>query len=190
MTHPPSHPTSPTSPISPIYGLLAEFNDPGELVNAVQKARQAGYRRLDAFTPFPIEEVSEALGLHHTRLPLIVLIGGICGAFAGLGLQYWTSVIDYPLNVGGRPFFSLPSFVPIAFECTVLFAALSAVFGMLALNGLPMPYHPVFNVPRFALATRDRFFLCIEATDQKFDRDETRRFLERLVPRTVAEVEH
>jgi hypothetical protein len=174
----------------PIYGLLAEFNDPNELVSAVRGARAAGYRRLDAYTPFPIEELSEALDLHHSRLSLIVLIGGIVGACAGLGLQYWTAAVDYPINVGGRPFFSLPSFIPITFECTVLFAALSAVLGMLALNGLPMPYHPVFNVPRFALATRDRFFLCIEATDPQFERDATRRFLERFVPRSVSEVEH
>jgi len=174
----------------PIYGLLAEFNDPNELVTAVRGARAAGYRQLDAYTPFPIEELSEALGMHHNRLPLIVLIGGIVGACAGLGLQYWTSVIDYPINVAGRPFFSLPSFIPITFECTVLLAALSAVLGMLALNGLPMPYHPVFNVPRFALATRDRFFLCIEATDPQFDRDATRRVLERFVPRSVSEVDH
>jgi hypothetical protein len=174
----------------PIYGLLAEFNDPNELVSAVRGARAAGYRRLDAYTPFPIEELSEALDLHHSRLSLIVLIGGIVGACAGLGLQYWTAAVDYPINVGGRPFFSLPSFIPITFECTVLFAALSAVLGMLGLNGLPMPYHPVFNVPRFALATRDRFFLCIEATDPQFERDATRRFLERFVPRSVSEVEH
>jgi hypothetical protein len=174
----------------PIYGLLAEFNDPNELVSAVRGARAAGYRRLDAYTPFPIEELSEALDMHHSRLSLIVLIGGIVGACAGLGLQYWTAAVDYPINVGGRPFFSLPSFIPITFECTVLFAALSAVLGMLALNGLPMPYHPVFNVPRFALATRDRFFLCIEATDPQFERDATRRFLERFVPRSVSEVEH
>ena len=174
----------------PIYGLLAEFNDPNELVSAVRGARAAGYRRLDAYTPFPIEELAEAMGMHHNHLSLIVLVGGIVGACAGLGLQYWTSVIDYPINVAGRPFFSLPSFIPITFECTVLLAALSAVLGMLALNGLPMPYHPVFNVPRFALATRDRFFLCIEATDPQFDRDATRRFLERFVPRSVSEVEH
>ena len=173
-----------------IYGLLAEFNDPNELVGAVRGARAAGYRRLDAYTPFPVEELAEAMDMHHNRLSLIVLIGGIAGACAGLGLQYWTSVIDYPINVAGRPFFSLPSFIPITFECTVLFAALSAVLGMLALNGLPMPYHPVFNVSRFALATRDRFFLCIEATDPQFDRDATRRFLERFVPRSVSEVEH
>jgi hypothetical protein len=174
----------------PIYGLLAEFKDPNELVTAVRGARDAGYRRFDAYTPFPIEELADAMDMHHNRLPLIVLIGGIVGALAGLGLQYWTSVINYPLNVGGRPFFSLPSFIPITFECTVLLAALSAVLGMLALNGLPMPYHPVFNVPRFALATRDRFFLCIEATDPQFDRDATRRFLERFVPRSVSDVEH
>lgn len=174
----------------PIYGLMAEFNDPNELIAAVRRARAAGYTRMDAYTPFPIEELAEALDIHYNRLPLIVLIGGVVGCLSGLGLQYWTSVIDYPLNVGGRPLFSLPSFIPITFEMTVLFAALAAVLGMLALNGLPMPYHPVFNVPRFALATRDRFFLCIEATDPKFDREDTRRFLERSVPREVSEVEH
>jgi hypothetical protein len=174
----------------PIYGLLAEFNDPNELVAAVRRAREAGFRQMDAYTPFPIEELAEAMGMHSTRLPLIVLIGGIVGGVAGLLLQYWTSAIDYPINVGGRPFFSWPAFIPITFETTVLVAALSAVLGMLALNGLPMPYHPVFNVPRFALATRDRFFLCIEATDPQFDREGTRRFLERLVPREVSEVEH
>lgn len=174
----------------PIYGLLAEFNEPNELIAAARRTHEAGYKHVDAFAPFPIEELSEALGMHHNRLPLIVLIGGIVGACAGLSLQYWTSVVDYPINVGGRPFFSLPSFIPVTFECTILFAAFSAVLGMLALNGLPMPYHPLFNVPRFALATRDRFFLCIEATDPKFDREDTRRFLERLVPRTVSEVEH
>jgi ActD protein len=174
----------------PIYGLLAEFSEPNELIAAARQARAAGYTRMDAYTPFPIEAVAEALGIHHNRLPLIVLLGGIVGCVSGLGLEYWTSVIDYPINVGGRPLFSLPSFIPITFETTVLVAALSAVLGMLALNGLPMPYHPVFNVPRFALATRDRFFLCIEAADPRFDREDTRRFLERLVPREVSEVEH
>ncbi len=174
----------------PIYGLMAEFNDPNELVAAVRSAREAGYRQLDAYTPFPIEELAEALGMHGSRLPLIVLIGGIVGGLAGFLLQYYTAAVDFPINVGGRPFNSWPSFIPITFETTVLVAALSAVLGMLALNGLPMPYHPVFNVPRFALATRDRFFLCIEATDPQFDREGTRRFLERLVPREVSEVEH
>lgn len=180
----------PTPSRSPIYGLLAEFTEPNELIAAVRQARAAGYRRMDAYTPYPIEEVAEELGVHGNRLPLIVLVGGIVGLLAGYGLQYWASVIEYPLNVGGRPFNSIVAFIPITFETTVLIAAFAAVLGMLALNGLPMPYHPVFNVPRFALASRDRFFLCIEATDPMFDRELTRRFLERLVPRSVAEVEH
>jgi len=174
----------------PIYGLLAEFADPSELVHAVRETRSAGYQKLDAYTPYPVEELSEAMELHERRLPLVVLIGGIVGGIAGYLLQYWTSAIDYPLNVGGRPLHSWPAFIPPTFETTVLGAALAVVFGMLALNGLPMPYHPVFNVPRFALSSRDRFFLCIEAADPLFDRDQTRRFLERLVPREVSEVEH
>ena len=174
----------------PIYGLMAEFSEPTDLVLAIRRARDEGYRQMDAYTPYPIEEVAEELDMHHNRLPLLVLIGGIVGGIAGYGLQYWTSAVDYPLNVGGRPYNSLISFIPVTFETTVLFAALTAVLGMLALNGLPMPYHPVFHVPRFAEASRDRFFLCIEATDPLFDREKTRRFLERLVPRSVAEVEH
>ena len=174
----------------PIYGLLAEFSDANELVSAARQAHEAGYRDLDAYTPFPIEELAHALGIHGSRLPLIVLIGGILGGLGGYFLQYWVSVIEYPINVGGRPFHSWPAFIPVTFETTVLSAALCAVLGMLALNGLPMPYHPVFNVPRFALATRDRFFLCIEATDPKFDRELTRRFLERFAPRAIVEVDH
>lgn len=172
-----------------VYGLMAEFSDPGELVSAARRTREAGYVRIDAYTPYPIEELDEALGIHHTRLPLLVLIGGILGGLAGFGLQYWTSVIDYPINVGGRPFFSWPSFIPVTFECTVLGAGLFAVLGMLGLNGLPQPYHPVFNVPRFALASRDRFFLCIEARDPQFDIDETWGFLSRLQPRQVSQVD-
>jgi hypothetical protein len=172
-----------------IYGLLAEFEDPTALVHAVRAARSAGYRKVDAFTPFPIEEVIESLDIHESRLPMLVLLGGILGGVAGYALCYWTSVIDYPINVGGRPLHSWPSFIPVAFETTVLGAALSAVLSMLVLNGLPMPHHPLFAVPRFALSTNDRFFLCIRATDQLFDRDDTRRFLERLVPRSVSEVD-
>jgi hypothetical protein len=180
----------PTRTRPPIYGLMAEFDSAAELVDAVKATRAAGYRTFDAYTPFPVEAVAEAMGEHHNRLPLLVLIGGIAGLVAGYGLAYWTSVIDYPINVGGRPLHSWPAFIPITFETTVLGAALATVFGMLALNGLPMPYHPVFNVPRFALSTRNRFFICIEAADPLFDREYTRRFLERLVPRQVSEVEH
>ena len=170
------------------YGLLAEFDDPTSLVAAAAHARTAGYRCMDAYSPFPIEELHEALGSHHTRLPLIVLIGGLAGCLGGYALQYWASALAYPLNVAGKPLHSWAAFVPVTFECTILGAALSAVLGMLALNGLPMPYHPVFNVPRFALASRNRFFLCIEATDPKFDLEETRRFMETLNPREVTTV--
>jgi hypothetical protein len=171
-----------------IYGLMAEFEDPNALVAAARRARHEGYRRMDAYSPFPIEELHEALGMHHTRLPLIVLIGGLIGCIGGYSLQYWVSAIAFPLNVGGKPYHSWPAFIPVTFECTILAAALSAVLGMLALNGLPMPYHPVFNVPRFALASRNRFFLCIEAKDPKFDLEATRRFLETLDPREVSTV--
>ena len=174
----------------PIYGLMAEFDEVTDLVDAVRATRSAGYRQFDAYTPFPVEAVAEAMGEHHIRLPLIVLVGGIFGLLGGWALAYWASAVAYPLNVGGRPLNSWPAWVPIAFETTVLGAALATFLGMLALNGLPMPYHPVFNVPRFALSTRDRFFLVIEAIDPLFDREHTRRFLERLVPRQVSEVEH
>jgi len=174
----------------PLYGLMAEFETPTDLVRAARAAREAGYRKVDAFSPFPIEELDEVLDIHDRRLPMLVLIGGLLGGLAGYALQYWTSVIDYPINVGGRPLHSWPSFIPVTFEMTILGAALSVVLGMLAVNGLPMPHHPVFNVPRFALSSRDRFFLCIRATDPHFDRDHTRRFFERQVPRQVSEVEY
>src|SRR5436853_6973341 len=171
-----------------IYGLLAEFDDPNALVAATRSAYHQGYRRMDAYSPFPIEELHEALGERESALPLIVLLGGLFGCAGGYGLQYWVSAIAYPVNVGGRPFHSWPAFIPVTFECTILVAALSAVLGMLALNRLPMPYHPVFNVPRFALASRNRFFLCIEAKDPRFDLEKTRRFLETLNPREVSTV--
>jgi ActD protein len=171
-----------------IHGLLAEFDDPTALVAAAQSARLEGYRRMDAYSPFPIEELDDALGLPHSKLPLIVLIGGLAGGLGGYAMQDWISASAYPLNIGGRPFHSWPAFIPVTFECTILVAALSAVFGMLALNGLPMPYHPVFNVSRFALASRNRFFLCIEARDARFDLEGTRRFLETLHPREVSTV--
>ncbi len=172
-----------------LYGLIAEFENPKDLVVAARHAREAGYRRMDAYTPFPIHELTEALGLRPTKLPLVVLAGGILGCAAALAMQWFSATIHYPLNVGGRPLASWPSFIPITFELTVLFAALFAVLGMLGLNGLPMPYHPVFNVPRFALASRDRFFLCIEVKDPLFDLEETSRLLTSLGAREVSEVE-
>src|SRR5437762_5845449 len=174
----------------PIYGLVAEFASPTELIEAVRAARREGYRKMDAFTPFPVEDLAGELGFHRTRMPLVILIGGLIGCVGGYFMQYYAAVLSYPLNVGGRPLHSWPAFIPVTFELTILVAALFAVLGMLALNGLPMPYHPVFNVPRFALASRDRFFLCIEATDPLFDRRKTCGFLQSLEPSEVTEVAH
>ncbi|MCW5893589.1 MAG: DUF3341 domain-containing protein [bacterium] len=175
---------------APIFGIMAEFADLSGLMRAAHHTWQAGYRRVDAYTPFPVEELGEMFEGHHSRLPLLVLLGGIIGGVGGFALCYWTSVIDYPIVVGGRPFNSWPSFIPITFECTILGAALAAVVGMIVLNGLPLHYHPVFNVPGFERATQDRFFLCIESDDPLFDREATRRFLERQTPTKVSEVEH
>jgi hypothetical protein len=172
-----------------LYGLMAEFDNPNDLVAAARRAREAGYVRLDAYTPYPIEALTEALDIHDRRLPAVVLGGGILGGLAGYALCYWSSVLEYPLNIGGKPYHSAPAFIVPTFETTILFAAFAAVLGMLALNGLPMPYHPVFNTPRFALASRDRFFLCIEARDPKFDHDETRAFLTKLGSSVVMDVE-
>jgi hypothetical protein len=175
---------------SPIYGLLAEFDNPTVLVQAIHKARQEGYRNMDAYTPFPVEEVSDALGFHRTRVPLVVFLGGLVGCLGGFAMQYWCNVVDYPVNVGGRPLNSWPSFIPVTFEMTILIASLSGVFGLLALCGLPMPYHPLFNVERFSRASRDRFFLCIESRDPRFDREGTKQFLASLTTREVLEVPH
>ena len=172
-----------------VYGLLAEFEDATALVQATERTHEAGYRRFDAYSPFPIEELHHAMGSPHSKLPLIVLTGGIAGCIGGFFLQYWAATIAYPINIGGRPLNSWPAWIPVTFECTILVAALSAVLGMLALNGLPMPYHPVFNVDRFALASRSRFFLCIESRDKKFDLEQTRAFLQSLGPREVTSVE-
>ena len=173
---------------APIYGLLVEFETPEQLLHAVRSARKAGYRKMDAYTPFPVEHLSDELGFHQTSLPLIVLIGGLVGCAGGFALQYWISVMAYPLNIGGRPLNSWPAFIPVTFEMTILVAALTAVLGMLALNGLPMPYHPLFNSPQFALASRNRFFLCIEATEKRFDREATSKFMSDLNPKGVSEV--
>lgn len=163
-----------------LHGLMAEFHEPGHVVAAAHLVHEHGYRNVDAYTPYPIEELAEALELHHSPLPRLVFLGGLTGFLGGFGLCYWASVIAYPMNIGGRPFNSWVAFIPPTFETTILFAALTAVLGMLALNGLPEPYHPVFNVDAFALASRDKFFLCIEARDPRFDRAATREFLEAL----------
>jgi hypothetical protein len=171
-----------------LYGLMAEFDTPDALVHATEHARLAGYRKMDAYSPIPLEELSEALALPPTRLPKLVFLGGVLGGLGGYSLEYWTQAIAYPVNVGGRPFHSWPQFIPVTFECTVLGAALCCFLGMWALNKLPQPYHPVFNVPEFARASTDRFFLCIEAVDPKFDREGTASFLKGLHPVGVSEV--
>jgi Protein of unknown function (DUF3341) len=177
------------APVAPLWGLMAEFEGPTEVVEAARKVREHGYRRVDAYSPYPIEELGEALGHHHSWLPLLVLLGGITGGVSGYLLQYWAAVVAYPLNIGGRPLHSWPAFIVPTFEMTILFAAGTAVLGMLALNGLPEPYHPVFNVPSFARATKDRFFIVIESRDPQFDVDRTWSFLLSLGPRFVSEVD-
>jgi hypothetical protein len=172
-----------------LYGLIAEFDSPGDLLEAASRTKAEGYSYVDTFSPFPIHGMDKALGLRRTKLPFIVLIGGLTGCGTALLMQWFSAAVHYPINVGGRPFASWPMFIPITFELTILFASFAAVLGMIGLNGLPMPYHPVFNAPRFALASRDRFFLCIEARDPKFDRDGCRRFLETLGAHDIAEVE-
>lgn len=176
------------TPTTSLYGLMAEFEDGEKLVIATRRTRDAGYQRIDAYAPFPVDGLSEALGVTHTLLSWIVLLGGIGGGLAGFGLQYYVSVIAEPISVGGKPAFSWPSFVPVTFETIILGAALAAVIGLLLFNRLPMPYHSVFNIARFARASQDSFFLCIEARDPQFDDQKTREFLQSLQPREVYDV--
>src|SRR5438067_3407223 len=172
----------------PVYGLMAECDTPDGVVAAARRTYEAGYRKIDAYSPFPIEALSEAIGFHTNGVPLVTLVGGVLGGLSGFLLQWWIHTTSYPINVGGRPLNSWPAFIVVTFEMTILFAGLAAVFGMLALNGLPMPYHPVFNVPRFAFATKDRFFLIIFSSDPKYGTESTRQFLESLGPRSISEV--
>ena len=172
-----------------LYGIMAEFREPEQLLDAARAAYRAGYRKMDAYSPYEVEGLSEAIGFRKTRVPLLVLLGGVSGAVTAYGMQWYSAAVDYPLNVGGRPLHSWPSFVPITFELTVLFAALAGVIGMLAMNGLPKLYHPVFNAPEFKRASQTSFFLCIEAKDHVFRADEVREFLLSLAPVQVMEVE-
>ena len=171
-----------------LYGIMAEFDDPESLLDATRRAHSEGYRDMDAYTPMPVEGLAEAIGYRSSWVQRLVFAGGLCGAIGGFMLCWWITVIAYPHNVAGRPLNSWPAYVPITFELMVLIACITAVVGMLALNGLPQPYHPVFNVEEFARASRDKFFLCIEASDPKFDPEGTRQFLEHLNPREVMEV--
>jgi hypothetical protein len=175
---------APTGP----YGMMAEFDRSDDLVEATRRAYEHGYRMMEAYTPFPVDGLAEALGFRHNRIAAVVLIGGLVGGLSGFFMQWFSAVIHYPIDVGGRPLNSWPAFIPITFEMTVLFAALSAVFGMLGLNGLPRPHHPVFNEPRFALASRSRFFLCLQARDPLFDVEGTRSFLQESKPKAISVV--
>ncbi len=171
------------------FGLLAEFETPEALLVAAHKAYAEGYRKLDAYSPFPVHGLAKAIGFPRNNMSLIVLIAGVCGGLAGFGMQWFSASYHYPIIVGGRPYLSWPSFFPITFELTVLSAAFGAVFGMFGLNGLPQPYHPLFNAPSFAAASSDRFFLSIEADDPKYDAEATTRFLEGLHPMSLCVVE-
>ncbi len=176
-------------PIAAVYGLLAEFDTPTALVAATKRVHAEGYRRIDTFSPYPIEEAWEAMHHHDRRLSAIVLVGGLTGLLTGLGLQEWVHEIAYPTNVAGKPLNSWPQFIPVTFEMTILFAAIAAVIGMIVLNGLPMPYHPVFNVERFEHASRDKFFLLVESADPKFDRRRTLELLKGLNASEINEVQ-
>ena len=173
-----------------LYGLLGEFDSPKQLMDAAKKVREAGYRRIDAFVPFPVEGLSQALGLgrKHDLVPVLTLVGGLGGGLTAFFFQLWANVSSYPMDIAGRPLNSWPAFIPVTFELTILGASLSAVFGMLALNKLPQPHHPLFNVERFKRASNDKFFLCIESHDSKFHLEETARFMQSINAQHVTEV--
>jgi hypothetical protein len=174
--------------VHPLYGVMAEFDSPGALVSAARRAREAGFRRFDAYSPMPIHEMDDAMDLKDNRVSMFTLIGGIIGGISGFGLASWVEAVALPLNIGGRPLISVPMFIPVTFELTILIGGLTAAISMILLNGLPRPYHPVFNVDRFVNASRNKFFLCIESADPRFDYIETIKFLESLNPEEIAEV--
>lgn len=173
---------------SDIYGLMAEFSRDGEILNAARKAYADGYRRMDAFTPFPVEGLAETLGRKKSHVPFYVLLAGIVGGIGGYFMEWYAMAVSYPLDVGGRPLNSWPAYIPITFELTILSAAITAIITMLIFNRLPQPYHPVFNVAEFRRASTDKFFLCIEAVDPQFDLKATRDFLESLKSDRISEV--
>ena len=174
-----------------LYALVAQFDDPEDLLTAAQKATDLGYscKHMDAYTPFPVHGLPDAIGFRESKVPWLIFLAGLAGCAGGIALQGYVSAMDYPLNVGGRPYFSWPTFIPVTFECTILIAAFGAVFGMLGLNGLPQPYHSVFNTPNFERATQDKFFLAIEAEDPQFDLERTKDFLQTSGAELVTEVE-
>lgn len=171
-----------------IYGVIAEFDDPEPLVDAARRLHERGFRRVEAYTPYPVNQLEEYIE-PGPKLPPLVLIGGILGTLTAWAMQYYIAVIDYPTNIGGRPLNSWPSFIVIMFELTILFASLVAFFGMLALCGLPLPHHPVFSVPNFRDTTNNRFFLCVESRDKLFDRDAVSGLLSEFDPVEVRDVE-
>jgi hypothetical protein len=174
---------------SNIYGVMGEFETAAQLIKATEKTREAGYKDIDAYAPYPVEGLSEALGLKRSWVPYLTLLGGLGGGLSGFALEYWVNVFAYPMNIAGRPLNSWPAFIPVTFELTILGASTVAVLSMIALNGLPRPHHPVFNVARFsAHASSDRFFLCIEATDPKFQLADSAKFLQGLNAQYVTEV--
>ncbi len=194
MDHPRVHPVAPSSApgsasSADLYGVVAEFDTPEAVIDAANAAREAGYKKMDAYTPFPVNGLDEALGMTNTRLGWVVLFMGIAGGVTAFAVQYFANAVYYPINIGGKPLNAWPNFIIITFECTILFAAFTAGLFMLARNGLPRPYHSIFNTPNFAAATRDHFFLCIEATDAQFDAGKVRSFMETLSPLRVSEVE-
>ena len=175
--------------VHPLYGMMAEFETPTQLVEAARRVHEAGFRKFDAFSPVPLHELDDAMDLHDNRVSLFTLIGGIIGGCSGFGLCSWVEGVALPLNIGGRPLISVPMFIPITFELTILIGGLTAAISMLIMNGFPRPYHPVFNVERFAAtASKNKFFICIESDDPKFHRDRTAAFLESLNPEEISEV--
>lgn len=194
MDHATVHPVAPSSAPNSVsdtdlYGVVGEFDTPESIMDAANAAREAGYKKMDAYTPFPVTGLDEALGMTNTRIGWVVLFMGITGGLTAFAMQYYANAIFYPINIGGKPLNAWPNFIIITFECTILFAAFTAGLFMLARNGLPRPYHSIFNTPNFGSATRDHFFLCIEATDEQFDVATVRSFMEAQSPLRVSEVE-